>query len=123
MRRFIAYALTEATPDHSSISRTRRLLAVETHTAVFRWGLKILAEEGLAVAETLPAPGRSVGVTRSSSPSSMSSGSSGGDPEQIASAMGISNSPTRITHPSIVARLISTPASRFRIALWRYSGK
>src|ERR1035441_5388055 len=37
MRRFIAYALTEATPDHSSISRTRRLFAVETHTAVFRW--------------------------------------------------------------------------------------
>src|ERR1039457_6733401 len=44
MRRFIAYALTEATPDHSSISRTRRLLAVETHTAVFRWVLKLLAQ-------------------------------------------------------------------------------
>ena len=37
MRRFIAYALTEETPDHSSITRTRRLFAVETHTAVFRW--------------------------------------------------------------------------------------
>jgi transposase len=36
MCRFIAYALTEATPDHSSISRTRRLFAMETHTAVFR---------------------------------------------------------------------------------------
>lgn len=53
MRRFIAYALTEATPDHSSISRTRRLFAVETHTAVFRWVLKILAEEGLVEGKTV----------------------------------------------------------------------
>jgi transposase len=53
MRRFIAYALTEATPDHSSISRTRRLFAVETHRAVFRWVLKILVEEGLLEGKTL----------------------------------------------------------------------
>src|SRR5260370_1296757 len=36
--------------------------------------------------------------------------------------MGISNSPTRITQPSSVARPISTPASRCRITLWRYRG-
>jgi transposase len=53
MRRFIAYALTEETPDHSTISRTRRLFAVETHTAVFRWVLKILAEEGLVEGKTV----------------------------------------------------------------------
>jgi transposase len=53
MRRFVDYALTEATPDHSSISRTRRLFAVETHTAVFRWVLKILAEEGLVEEKTV----------------------------------------------------------------------
>lgn len=47
MRKFIAYGLTEETPDHSTISRTRRLYAVETHKAVFRWVLKILSEEGL----------------------------------------------------------------------------
>src|SRR5713226_10172177 len=47
MRKFIAYALTEETPDHSTISRTRRLYSVETHKAVFRWVLKILGEEGL----------------------------------------------------------------------------
>ena len=41
----------------------------------------------------------------------------------IAAANGISNSPTRITQPSIVARLISTPVSRSRIALCRYSGR
>jgi transposase len=53
MRRFMAYALTEETPDHSTISRTRRLYAVETHKAVFRWVLKILAEEGLVEGKTV----------------------------------------------------------------------
>lgn len=53
MRRFIAYALTEETPDHSTISRTRRLYSVETHKAVFRWVLKILAEEGLVEGKTV----------------------------------------------------------------------
>jgi transposase len=37
----------EQTPDHSTISRTPRLLAVETHQAVFRWFVRILGEEGL----------------------------------------------------------------------------
>jgi transposase len=53
MRKFVAYALTEETPDHSTISRTRRLYAVETHKAVFRWVLKILAEEGLVEGKTV----------------------------------------------------------------------
>jgi transposase len=53
MRKFIAYALTEETPDHSTISRTRRLYSVETHKAVFRWVLKILAEEGLVEGKTV----------------------------------------------------------------------
>jgi transposase len=53
MRRFMAYALTEETPDHSTLSRTRRLYAVETHKAVFRWVLKILAEEGLVEGKTV----------------------------------------------------------------------
>jgi transposase len=53
MRKFIAYALTEETPDHSTISRTRRLYSVETHKAVFRWVLKILAEEGLVEGKTI----------------------------------------------------------------------
>src|SRR5271167_1360958 len=53
LRNFIAYALTEETPDHSTLSRTRRLFAVETHTAVFRWVLKILAEEGLVEGKTV----------------------------------------------------------------------
>lgn len=53
MRRFIDYGLTEETPDHSTISRTRRLYAVETHKAVFRWVLKILSEEGLVEGKTV----------------------------------------------------------------------
>src|SRR5271166_1240502 len=53
MRRFIAYALTEETPDHSTLSRTRRLYSVETHKAVFGWVLKILAEEGLVEGKTV----------------------------------------------------------------------
>lgn len=53
MRRFIAYALTEETPDHSTISRTRRLYSVETHKAVFRWVLKLLVEGGLVEGKTI----------------------------------------------------------------------
>lgn len=53
MRNFIAYALTEETPDHSTISRTRRLYSVETHKAVFRWVLKLLGEEGLVEGKTV----------------------------------------------------------------------
>ena len=53
MRKFIDYALTEETPDHSTFSRTRRLYSVETHKAVFRWVLKILAEEGLVEGKTV----------------------------------------------------------------------
>lgn len=53
LRKFIGYTLTEETPDHSTLSRTRRLYAVETHRAVFRWVLKILAEEGLVEGKTV----------------------------------------------------------------------
>src|SRR5712691_5292497 len=53
MRKFIGYALTEETPDHSTISRTRRLYSVETHKAIFRWVLKILGEEGLVEGKTV----------------------------------------------------------------------
>src|ERR1700726_1953793 len=53
LRKFIAYALTEETPDHSTISRTRRLYSGETHKGGFRWVLKILAEEGLVEGKTV----------------------------------------------------------------------
>src|SRR2546422_10569707 len=47
MRKFIGYALTEETPDHSTISRTRRLYSGGKHQAVFRWVLPILGGEGV----------------------------------------------------------------------------
>src|SRR6266436_5123284 len=53
LRKFLGYALDEATPDHSTISRTRRLYWLETHKAAFRWVLKILDEEGLVSGRTV----------------------------------------------------------------------
>jgi transposase len=53
LRRFLGYALDETTPDHSTISHTRRLYWLETHKAVFRWVLKILDQEGLVSGRTV----------------------------------------------------------------------
>lgn len=53
LRKFLGYSLTEETPDHSTISRTRRLYWVETHKAVFRWVLKLLTKEGLLNGQTI----------------------------------------------------------------------
>ena len=53
LRKFLGYALDEQTPDHSTISRTRRLYWVETHKAVFRWVLKVLVGEGLLRGQTV----------------------------------------------------------------------
>ena len=47
LRRFLGLELHESTPDHTTISRTRRLIDLETHQAVFGWVLKTLAEGGL----------------------------------------------------------------------------
>jgi len=49
LRRFVGIALAEDTPDHSTISRTRRLIDLETHAAVFAWVLQVLARRGLIV--------------------------------------------------------------------------
>jgi len=47
LRRFVGIALTEDTPDHSTLSRTRRRIDVETHQEVFSWVLNLLADGGL----------------------------------------------------------------------------
>jgi transposase len=47
IRSFVRVALDETVPDHSTISRTRRLIDVETHQAVFQWVLGVLAERNL----------------------------------------------------------------------------
>jgi transposase len=53
LRSFLGYALDKMPPDHSSISRTRRKLDLETHEEVFGWLLRLLADEGLLSGKTL----------------------------------------------------------------------
>jgi transposase len=52
LRDFLGLRLTDAPPDHSTISRTRRLIDVETHQAVFTWVLQRVAEAGLLKGKT-----------------------------------------------------------------------
>ena len=47
LRRFVGIGLDEYTPDHSTISRTRRLIDLDTHREVFGWVLGVLADRGL----------------------------------------------------------------------------
>src|SRR5712692_1097357 len=53
IRSFVGIALDESVPDHSTISRTRRLMDVETHQAVFQWVLQVLAENKLLKGTTI----------------------------------------------------------------------
>jgi transposase len=53
VRAFVGLGLTDAAPDHSTISRTRRLIDLETHQAVFTWVLHCLGVAGLVKGKTL----------------------------------------------------------------------
>src|SRR6476661_7264676 len=53
VRSFLGLGLGESAPDHSTISRTRRLIDVETHREVFTWVLGVLGEKGLLKGQTL----------------------------------------------------------------------
>lgn len=53
LRRFLKYGLGEATPDHVTISRTRRLIDEETHQAVFTMVLGEVARRGLLKGKTI----------------------------------------------------------------------
>jgi transposase len=53
IRSFLGIALDESAPDHSTISRTRRLIDLETHQVVFTWILGVLAERGLLRGKTI----------------------------------------------------------------------
>jgi transposase len=55
LRDFLAVGLEDAPPDHSTISRTRRLIDLETHRAVFTWVLQCLSTAGLV-------KGKSIGI-------------------------------------------------------------
>ena len=53
LRQFLDVALHEAPPDHSTMSRTRRRIDVETHLAVFTWVLQRLADAGVVRGQTV----------------------------------------------------------------------
>ena len=53
LRVFLEYDPEEAPPNHSTLSRTRRRIDVETHGEVFTWVLKQLAEAGLVKGKTI----------------------------------------------------------------------
>jgi transposase len=57
LRSFLGFELGQSTPDHSTISRTRRLIDVETHRKVFLWVLGMLTEEGLLKGNTVAVDG------------------------------------------------------------------
>jgi transposase len=53
LRDFLGVGLEEALPDHSTISRTRRLIDLETHRAAFTWVLQCLSTAGLLKGKTI----------------------------------------------------------------------
>jgi transposase len=53
VRRFVRLGIEEAAPDHSTISRTRRLIDVDTHRAIFTWVQQRLVAGGLLNGRTI----------------------------------------------------------------------
>ena len=53
LRDFLGVCLDKAPPEHSTISRTRRLIDLETHRAIFTWVLQGLATADLVKGQTI----------------------------------------------------------------------
>jgi transposase len=53
VRSFLRLGVDEAAPDHSTMSRTRRLIDLETHREVFTWVQQRLVETGLLKGQTI----------------------------------------------------------------------
>ena len=53
LRSFVGLGVDDAAPDHSTVSRTRRLIDVETHRAVFTWVQERLVTAGLLKGQTV----------------------------------------------------------------------
>src|SRR5260370_220346 len=53
LRQFLSIGVAEKTPDHVTISRTRRLIDGETHQRIFTWVLERLARGGLIKGKTI----------------------------------------------------------------------
>jgi transposase len=57
LKAFLGLAIDQPAPDHSTISRTRRLIDLETHQEVFQEVLKVLANHGLIDGKTIGVDG------------------------------------------------------------------
>src|ERR1700686_2284431 len=64
LRRFLGIGLDEQTPDHSTISRTRRLIDIDRHREVFAWVLGLLAERGLLKGQRMGIDATTLEATR-----------------------------------------------------------
>lgn len=53
LREFLGFDLSEGTPNHSTISRNRRLISLEVHQEVFAWVVTVLGRKGLLKGKTL----------------------------------------------------------------------
>jgi transposase len=53
LRGFLGLSLDQVPPEHSTISRTRRLIDLETHRSVFTWILQVLATANLVKGKTI----------------------------------------------------------------------
>jgi len=53
IRDFVGIPLEEGAPDHTTISRTRRLIDLETHRQVFAWVLELLSGQGLVTGKRI----------------------------------------------------------------------
>lgn len=53
LRDFLGIPASKATPDHSTLSKTRKRIAVEEHQAVFNWVLGVLDRAGLIKGKTI----------------------------------------------------------------------
>jgi len=53
LRSFLGHDLDEPTPDHSSLSRIRQRIDVETHQEIFTWVLKVLVCEKMIFGKTI----------------------------------------------------------------------
>lgn len=53
LREFLGVPLSEDTPDHSSLTRTRDRLPLSVHTAVFQFVLRVADEKGLLKGQTV----------------------------------------------------------------------
>lgn len=59
---FLGVPCDEPAPDHSTISRTRRLVDLETHREVFQFVLKVLANHGLVDGKTVGVDSTTLGA-------------------------------------------------------------